>query len=158
MVRPCSGPASKGSWQGTRSSGDVGSMSGLPESGRPCAILRCRRSATSRHMRCRKNRYSITSSARASSGSGMVRPSVLAILRLMTSSTFAQSLPERSKSPRTPKPQHPLSAMSYCHMSFDWCSEAIANAVGGKCISYVGGNLCLCLLIQASNCCCDRGC
>src|SRR5262249_25865807 len=57
-----------------------------------------------------------------------------------------------------PKPQHPLSAMSYCHMSFDWCSEAIANAVGGKCISYVGGNLCLCLLIQASNCCCDRGC
>jgi hypothetical protein len=27
------------------------------------------------------------------------------------------------------------SAMSYCHMSFDWCSEAIANAVGGKCIS-----------------------
>src|SRR5215813_8748749 len=66
--------------------------------------------------------YSITSSARPSSGSGMVRPSVLAILRLMTSSTFAQSLPERSKSPRTPKPQHPLSAMSYCHMSFDWCS------------------------------------
>src|SRR5262249_32658365 len=50
------------------------------------------------------------------------------------------------------------SAMSYCHMSFDWCSEAIANAVGGKCISYVGGNLCLCLLIQASNCCCDGGC
>jgi hypothetical protein len=99
-----------------------------------------------------------TYSARPSSGSGMVRPSVLAILRLMTSSTFAQSLPERSKSPRTPKPQHPFSAMSYCHMSFDWCSEAIANAVGGKCISYVGGNLCLCLLIQASNCCCDRGC
>src|SRR5262249_60918771 len=63
-----------------------------------------------------------------------------------------------SKSPRTPKPQHPLSAMSYCHMSFDWCSEAIANAVGGECISYVGGNLCLCLLIQASNCSCDRGC
>jgi hypothetical protein len=48
--------------------------------------------------------------------------------------------------------------MSYCHMSFDWCSEAIANAVGGKCISYVDGNLCLCLLMQASNCCCDRGC
>ena len=47
--------------------------------------------------------------------------------------------------------------MSYCHMSFDWCSEAIANAVGGECISYVGGNLFLCLLIQASNCCCDRG-
>src|SRR5262245_38651617 len=50
------------------------------------------------------------------------------------------------------------STMSYCHMSFDWCSEAIANPVDGKCISYVGGNLCLCLLIQASNCCCDRGC
>src|SRR5262245_26123470 len=102
--------------------------------------------------------HSITSSARASSVAGTSRPIALAALRLMTSSTFAQSLPERSKSPRTPKPQHPLSAMSYCHMSFDWCSEAIANAVGGKCISYVGGNLCLCLLIQASNCCCDRGC
>ena len=52
----------------------------------------------------------------------------------------------------------PLSAMPYYHVSFDWCSEAIANAVGGECISYVGGNFCLCLLIQASNCCCDRGC
>jgi hypothetical protein len=31
----------------------------------------------------------------------MVRPRVLAILRLMTSSTFAQSLPERSKSATT---------------------------------------------------------
>jgi hypothetical protein len=50
------------------------------------------------------------------------------------------------------------SAMSYCHLGFDWCSEAVANAVGGKCISYVGGNLCLCLVIQASNCWCDRGC
>src|SRR5262249_20548245 len=49
--------------------------------------------------------HSITSSGRLSSGSGMVRPSVLAILRLMTSSTFAQSLPERSKSSRTRKPQ-----------------------------------------------------
>src|SRR5262245_41353822 len=66
--------------------------------------------------------HSITSSARASSVAGTSRPIALAALRLMTSSTFAQSLPERSKSPRTPKPQHPLSAMSYCHMSFDWCS------------------------------------
>ena len=32
--------------------------------------------------------YSITSSARPSSESGMVRPSVFAILRLMTNSTF----------------------------------------------------------------------
>src|SRR6266516_3001845 len=57
------------------------------------------------------------------------------------------------------KPPWPLlSAMSYCHMSLNWCSEAVANAVGGKCISYVGGDLCLCLLIQAGNCCCDRGC
>jgi len=63
-------------------------------------------------------------------------------------------------SPRMPKPPHRLSAISYCHISFNWCSEAIAiaNAVGGKCISYVGGDLCLCLLIQAGNCCCDRGC
>src|SRR5262249_61619083 len=50
------------------------------------------------------------------------------------------------------------SAMSYCHMTFEWFSEAIANAVGGKRISYVGGTLCLCLLIQASNGCCDRAC
>ena len=59
---------------------------------------------------------------------------------------------------RMPKPPHPLSAMSYCHMGLNWCSEAIANAVGGKCISYVVDNFCLCLLIQAGNCCCDRGC
>src|SRR5215475_9274081 len=72
--------------------------------------------------------------------------------------THRTSVSCRSKSPRTPKPQHPLSAMSYCHMSFDWCSEAIANAVGGECISYVGGNLCLSLPIQAGNFCCDRGC
>src|SRR6266542_1402946 len=56
------------------------------------------------------------------------------------------------------KAPHPLLAMSYCHMSLNWCSEAIANAVGGKCISYVGGNLCLCFLVQTGNCCCDRGC
>src|SRR5262245_27631031 len=62
------------------------------------------------------------------------------------------------RSPRMPKPQHPLSSVSYCHMSFDWCSEAIPNAVGGKCISYLGGNLSLCPLIQASNCRCNRGC
>nr|CUT16309.1 hypothetical protein CDS [Bradyrhizobium sp.] len=43
-------------------------------------------------------------------------------------------------------------------MGFDWSSEAIANAVGRKRISYVGGNLFLCLLIQASNCCCDWSC
>jgi hypothetical protein len=49
----------------------------------------------------------------------------------------------------------PVSAMSYRHMGFDWSSEAIANAVGRKRISYIGGNLCLSLLIQASNCCCD---
>ena len=71
---------------------------------------------------------------------------------------FRSVLPERSKSSRTLKLQHPLSAMSYCHMSFDWCSEPIGNAVGGKCISYVGGNPCLCLLVQASNCCRDGGC
>jgi hypothetical protein len=34
-------------------------------------------------------------------------------------------------------------------------AEALANAVDGKCISYVGDDLCLCFLIQAGNCCCD---
>ena len=34
--------------------------------------------------------HSITSSARASSGSGNVRPSALAVLRLMTNSTFGR--------------------------------------------------------------------
>ena len=53
---------------------------------------------------------------------------------------------------------HRLSTMCYCHMSLDWYSEAIADAVGANCISHVGGNLCLCLLIQDGNCCCDRGC
>src|SRR5262245_23518643 len=80
---------------------------------------------------------SISSSARASNIGGTSRPNDLL---------------------GPPKPQHPLSAMSYCHVGFDWSSEAIANAVGGKCISYVTCNLCLCRLIQASNCCCDRGC
>ena len=39
--------------------------------------------------RCSKTLYSITSSARASNVGGMVRPSVLAVFRLMTSSTLA---------------------------------------------------------------------
>ena len=65
---------------------------------------------------------------------------------------------DAERPPSDAKPEHPLSAMSYCHMGFDWSSEAITNAIGGKCISYVASNLCLCLLIQASNCCCDRGC
>ena len=51
-----------------------------------------------------------------------------------------------------------FSAMAYCHMSLDWRSEAIADAIGGNCISYVGDNLCLCLLVQDGNRSCDRGC
>jgi hypothetical protein len=39
-------------------------------------------------MRCSKSDYSITSSARSSSGSGTLRPIALAILRLITSSNF----------------------------------------------------------------------
>src|SRR5262249_3022774 len=75
----------------TRSFGDVGSMSGLP----PKADL----STSSRHVaqvpkpdvstcskrRARMRSYSITSSARARTGGGMSRPSVLAVFRLMTS-------------------------------------------------------------------------
>src|SRR5262245_63919946 len=80
------------------------------------------------------------------------------VSRLMTGSTFAQSLPERLKVSSDAKAITSLSAMSYCHMSFDWCSQAIANTVGGKCISYLSGNLSLCPLIQASNCCCNRCC
>jgi hypothetical protein len=43
-------------------------------------------------MRCSKQSlYSITSSARARKDSGMVSPSALAVLRLITSSTFVSS-------------------------------------------------------------------
>ena len=55
-----------------------------PESGHSSAALRCPLSATSRHCAV----YSITSSARESSVGGIVRPSVLAVCRLMTSSNF----------------------------------------------------------------------
>jgi len=54
----------------------------IPESGHRSAHAECPLCATSRHW-CR---YSITSSARASSVGGMVRPSALAVLRLITSS------------------------------------------------------------------------
>jgi hypothetical protein len=40
--------------------------------------------------------YSITSSARASSGGGIVRPSAFAVLRLITSSTFVDNWTGRS--------------------------------------------------------------
>jgi hypothetical protein len=47
--------------------------------------------ATRRLVHRRKPRYSITSSARASSAGGAVSPSVLAVLRLMTSSNLVGS-------------------------------------------------------------------
>jgi hypothetical protein len=65
---------------------------------------------------------------------------------------------EGERTPRTPQPRHPLSAMSCCHMGFDRSSEAVANAVGAKCISYIACNLRSCPVVQGSNCCCDRGC
>jgi hypothetical protein len=40
------------------------------------------------HARSKPQRYSITSSARASSGGGTVRPSAFAVLRLMTRSNL----------------------------------------------------------------------
>ncbi len=60
-----------------------------PKSGRPSAILLCRIRANKRHMHCSKlHRYSITSSAVAMSDGGTVRPSVPAVLRLITSSNL----------------------------------------------------------------------
>jgi hypothetical protein len=45
--------------------------------------------ARNRHMQCSKcGAYSITSSARPSSGSGTVRPSAVAVLRLIINSTL----------------------------------------------------------------------
>src|SRR5262249_35820694 len=55
----------------TRSFGDVGSMSGLPESGRPSALSQCRTSARKRHMHHSKTAaYSITSLAMTSRDGG----------------------------------------------------------------------------------------
>jgi hypothetical protein len=75
----------------TRSFGDVGSTSGLPP---PKADL----NASSRHVaqvpkaavsrRSNRCSYSITSSAVASNLSGTVRPSILAVEALMTSSNL----------------------------------------------------------------------
>jgi hypothetical protein len=49
----------------TRSFADVGSMSGLPESGRRSALLRCRKSANSGHCRHSPNeRYGMWAEAR----------------------------------------------------------------------------------------------
>jgi hypothetical protein len=56
-----------------------------PESGHLQCISRCPLRANSGHL-CA---YSINSSARASNGRGIVRPSALAVLRLMISSNFA---------------------------------------------------------------------
>ena len=58
-----------------------------PENGHQAGRLRCPLCATSCHMhRSKQCRYSITSSARASSVGGTVRPSALAVLRLIASS------------------------------------------------------------------------
>src|SRR4029077_15241590 len=55
---------------------------------------RCRRTAEQRDELA--SPHSITSSARPESGSGKVRPSALAVLRLMTSSTFVDCWTGRS--------------------------------------------------------------
>jgi hypothetical protein len=60
-------------------------LSALP----PIAILEGLNGARKRHMhRSKQHRYSITSSARASSDGGTSRPSALAVLRLITSSNL----------------------------------------------------------------------
>jgi hypothetical protein len=52
-------------------------------------MLRCREPPVWRLSHCKKrHHYSMTSSALVSSASGTVRPSALAVLRLMTSSSF----------------------------------------------------------------------
>src|SRR5262249_24151145 len=58
-----------------------------PESGHVRCKLECPLWSNSGLMRCNeRDRYSITSSARASTDGGIVRPSVLAALRLMINS------------------------------------------------------------------------
>jgi hypothetical protein len=61
-----------------------------PESRPERFVMPCRTSATRRHKQCSKGgaSYSITSSAVICMISGTVRPSALAVLRLMTSSNF----------------------------------------------------------------------
>ena len=60
-----------------------------PESGLKSDIAPCPKGANHRLMhRSKPNRYSITSSARASSVGGMSRPSALAVFRLMTRSNL----------------------------------------------------------------------
>src|SRR5215831_12409831 len=65
----------------------------------PLRLLRARRERP-RHRCAAEQRYelaalhSITSSATASSDGGTVRPSVFAVLRLMTSSNFVAASPE----------------------------------------------------------------
>jgi hypothetical protein len=67
----------------------VDRLSRHPRNGHRGANARSPKSATTRLMhRSKEPRYSITSSARASSVGGSVRPSALAVLRLTTSSNL----------------------------------------------------------------------
>ena len=74
-------------------SGKLERVSGLPpERGHRPTRRECLLGAMNGLMHCNKRDvsigYSISSSARPSSGNGIVRPSVLAVLRLMISSTL----------------------------------------------------------------------
>jgi hypothetical protein len=60
-----------------------------PQTGHLSVRHKCQQRAKTRLMRCNKEPpHSITSSARPSNVVGMVRPSVLAVFRLMTNATF----------------------------------------------------------------------
>jgi hypothetical protein len=68
-----------------------------PKSGHQSDVAPCPLCAKSGLMhRSKKDRYSITSSARPSSESGMVRPSALAVFMLMISSTLVACWTGRS--------------------------------------------------------------
>src|SRR5205814_267880 len=60
----------------------------IPGSGHQAPVLGCPLSANRVTSHCGKNRYSITSSARATNCGGKARASVLAVLRLTTNSNL----------------------------------------------------------------------
>jgi len=76
---------------------DVCTGSALPpETDSQDAIATRRKCAKQRHTHSGKNAYSITSLAVASRAGGTVRPSSLAVLRLITNSNFADCITGRS--------------------------------------------------------------
>src|SRR5262249_14913125 len=77
--------------------------------------------------------YSITSSARASSAGGMVRPIALAVLRLITSSNLVGCSTERSPgfSPFRMRPTGKLGGRSRSARRPQWCQAVPLSAANG---------------------------